>query len=91
MTSGLRPVGHAVALIKWAGGRECECPLRVNRESAYAGSNYQAIYWASVRNKKDGPIRPNQLPPEQFQPEYDLLPPRLSRHSDTGQAISLRF
>ncbi len=44
MTSGLRPVGHAVALIKWARGRECECPLRVNRESAYAGSNYQAIY-----------------------------------------------
>lgn len=42
MTSGLRPVTHAVALIKWAGGRECKCPLRVNRESAYAGSNYQA-------------------------------------------------
>jgi len=40
MTSGLRPVGHAVALIKRARGRECECPLRVKRESAYAGSNY---------------------------------------------------
>ncbi len=31
MTSGLRPVCHAVALIKWVRGRECECLLRVNR------------------------------------------------------------
>jgi hypothetical protein len=43
MTSGLRPVGHAVALIKWARGRKCECPLRVNRESAYARTHYRAI------------------------------------------------
>ena len=28
---------------------------------------------------------------EQFQPECDLLPPRLSRHSGTGQVISLPF
>ena len=44
MTSGLRPVGHAVALIIRARERECECPLRVKSDSAYAGSNYQAIY-----------------------------------------------
>ncbi len=40
----LRPVGHAVALIIRARERECECPLRVKSDSAYAGSNYQAIY-----------------------------------------------
>ncbi|KAL2044982.1 hypothetical protein N7G274_002757 [Stereocaulon virgatum] len=28
---------------------------------------------------------------EQCQPEFDLLPPRLSRYSDTGQVISLPF
>lgn len=33
------PVGYAMALIKWVKWRECEYPLRVNRESAYAGSN----------------------------------------------------
>ncbi len=42
MTFGLRLVSLAVALIKWAGGCECKCPLRVNRQSASAGSNYHA-------------------------------------------------
>jgi len=44
MTFGLRLVSYVVALIKRARGRECECPLRVKREFAYARSNYQAIY-----------------------------------------------
>jgi len=42
MTFGLRLVSLAVALIKWVGGCKCKCPLRVNRQSASAGSNYHA-------------------------------------------------
>ncbi len=42
MTSGLKPVDYAVELIKWARGRKYECSLRVDRESAYARTHYQA-------------------------------------------------